>query len=833
MPPKKSALSVLRTAHFSLVNNFEYYSFLISFTVKYGKKMTRKIRANYVDRKEIQMQIKRLLAMFGVLFFALSIAAQERVVYGTVTDKKTGEPLVGATVTAMRGKVGTTADARGRYRIVMQGPQRVLLDYHYMGYKSEKRELSVRDSLKCDVQMEFTTKELNEVTVIARSEMRKLKESAMPVSVIGQRQLQGTASNINDVLARTVGVTIRNTGGMGSASRISVRGLEGKRMGMYIDEAPMSQLNNFVALNDIPTNMIERIEVYKGIVPYKFGGSALGGAVNVVTKEYPPVYLDASYEIGSFNTHQVSSVLKRSDRESGLQFGIGGVCSFAKNNYKMTLNNFDGRTVERNHDRFNKLMGGISLKATKWWFDEMKWELIGMKTRQEIQGIDLDVREAYNYSVSYVTALTLKRKNFFLDGLDFDFDAGYVIGKYGLRDKAMHRYDWDGKQLPPVSSFGGEQNNFPSDGRNRTNELTSKLNMGYTIDMHHAVNLNVYADHTSLHPKDELMDKALGFKANFPSKMNTLTMGFSYDLTLFEGRFQNAFTLKNFFFSSHSRSINTYSVSEPEPVDISKTYFGFSDALRYKFTENLMLKASFNSEVRIPTSEELIGNGYSILASPALKPERTLGMNLGLLYRHVKADGGLLEMELNGFYNQLEDMIRFTPDMIPTMARYRNFGSVRTMGLEIEAKGDVCPMLYLYANGTYQDLRDVRKTIPGTEVENPTRNMRIPNVPYLLANFGAELHKENLLGGSGQNTRLLFDASYVHQYFYDFEMSKYQERKIPTVITMDAALEHSLGDNRWTLTLKIKNLANRRTVSEFNRPLPGRSVAFKVRYLLK
>lgn len=121
-----------------------------------------------------------------------------------------------------------------------------------------------------------TTLEMKEVTVTARSEIRKLKESAMPISVIGQRQLQGTATNINDVLARTVGVTVRNTGGLGSASRISLRGLEGKRMGMYVDEVPMSQLSNFVALNDIPTNMIERIEVYKGIVPYKFGGSALG-----------------------------------------------------------------------------------------------------------------------------------------------------------------------------------------------------------------------------------------------------------------------------------------------------------------------------------------------------------------------------------------------------------------------------------------------------------------------------------------------------------------------------------------------------------------------------
>ena len=796
-------------------------------------KAKKKPSAGVLRRTDVRLHGKRLRLALLCLLCTMTISAQKAIVYGQITDDKTGEPIAGAGVSIAKDGKGTVADTNGRYTLNIQGRQQVRLNFQYLGYKTESREIALRDSVCCNIRLKPVDNVLDEVTVTTRSEMRKLRESAMPISVIGQRQLQGTASNINDVLARTVGVTVRNTGGMGSASRISVRGLEGKRMGMYIDETPMSQLSNFVALNDIPTNMIERIEVYKGIVPYKFGGSALGGAVNVVTKEYPPIYLDFSYEIGSFNTHQVSSVLKRTNRKSGLQFGVGGVVSYAKNNYKMTLANLDGRIVERDHDRFNKIMGGMSVKATQWWFDEMKWELIFMKTRQEIQGIDLNVREAYNHSTNYVTALTLKRNNFFLDGLDFDFNAGYIIGKYGLCDKAKHRYDWDGKVLPPVSSFGGEQNNFASDGNNRSNELTAKLNMGYTIDMHHALNLNIYADHNSLHPNDSLMDKSLGFRANFPSKMKTLTVGLSYDLTLFNGRFQNAFTLKEFFFSSHSRSIDIYSVKEPQPVKTSKNYIGFSNAMRYKFTNDLMLKASFNSEVRIPTSEELIGNGYSILASPALRPERTSGVNLGLLYRHIKADGGLIEVELNGFYNQLEDMIRFTPDMIPTMARYRNFGSVRTKGVELEAKGDICPLLYLYANGTYQDLRDVRKTIPGTEVENPTRNKRIPNVPYLLANFGAELHKENLFGGSGQNTRLLFDASYIHQYFYDFEVSKYQERKIPTSMTMDAALEHSFCNDRWTITFKVKNLTDRRIVSELNRPLPGRYIGIKVRYLFK
>ena len=399
-------------------------------------KAKKKPSAGVLRRTDVRLHGKRLRLVLLCLLCTMTISAQKAIVYGQITDDKTGEPIAGAGVSIAKDGKGTVADANGRYILNIQGRQQVRLNFQYLGYKTESREIALRDSVCYNIRLKPVDNVLDEVTVTTRSEMRKLRESAMPISVIGQRQLQGTASNINDVLARTVGVTVRNTGGMGSASRISVRGLEGKRMGMYIDETPMSQLSNFVALNDIPTNMIERIEVYKGIVPYKFGGSALGGAVNVVTKEYPPIYLDFSYEIGSFNTNQVSTVLKRTDRKSGLQFGVGGVVSYAKNNYKMTLANLDGRIVERDHDRFNKIMGGMSVKATQWWFDEMKWELIFMKTRQEIQGIDLNVREAYNHSTSYVTALTLKRNNFFLDGLDFDFNAGYIIGKYGLCDKA-------------------------------------------------------------------------------------------------------------------------------------------------------------------------------------------------------------------------------------------------------------------------------------------------------------------------------------------------------------------------------------------------------------
>lgn len=210
------------------------------------------------------------------------------------------------------------------------------------------------DSLKAHAKQK--EQRLGTATVVGNSVTHELKYAPQTVSLVSARQLQGTASSLNEVLNRVAGITIRSTGGVGSSSRISVRGLEGKRMGLFVNEAAIGQFSNFVNLDDIPTDMIERVEIYKGIVPYRLGGSALGGAVNVVTKEYPPHYLDASYEYGSFNTHRFNTVFKRNHAPSGLEFGIGGLYVHSDNNYEMTLHHLNDLKVRRNHDNFDKVV---------------------------------------------------------------------------------------------------------------------------------------------------------------------------------------------------------------------------------------------------------------------------------------------------------------------------------------------------------------------------------------------------------------------------------------------------------------------------------------------
>ena len=676
------------------------------------------------------------------------------------------------------------------------------------------------------------SRRLNEATVTAHAEATRLKYAPQALTLLSTRQIDGSASSLNEVLGRVAGVTIRSMGGVGSSSRISVRGLEGKRMGLYIDGTSAGQISNFVTLDDIPTDMIERVEVYKGIVPYRFGGTAMGGAVNVVLKDYPPRYLDASYEVGSYNTHRANSVFKRSFADLGLELGLGGLFVASDNDYEMTLHNQNDLRVRRGNDAFRKAVLGGSIKETKWWFDELKSEFVLTSTRQGIQGIDWDYRSAHNHASSFLVSLEAKRKNFFVEGLDFDFATAYNIGGYGLCDTARVRHAWDGRTYPTLSPLGGETGPFASDGHHRSHDWIGKLNLEYTIRPDHALNLNLYGTGTWQQPHNELMDRSLGYPANFDSRLTALTTGLSYEAFFFDRRLQTAVTAKHFLIGSRAQMLHNFYLRDIKTIHINRSEWGGNLAACYRITPLWTVKGSVASEVRIPTSEELLGNSFNILPSPDLLPERNKSLNLGLLYRRPLSDDRVWEAEINAYMSELTDMVRFTPDLLPTMARYTNFGQVRTMGIEAEIKADVTRWCYLYANGTWQDLRDRRRTFPNSKAPNPTYDLRIPNIPYLMANFGGELHWADLFG-HGQNTRLLLDASYVHRYSYDFEMGAYLEKLIPTSLTFDAAIEQRFAHRRWTLTLKVKNLTDRETVSEFNRPLPGRTCSVKLRYLLR
>ena len=683
--------------------------------------------------------------------------------------------------------------------------------------------------MRSDVSLKEQAEEISGVTVSGKSIAHQKKEQSMPVTVIDMSNLRGTVSSVQDILLKTVGITLRSSGGVGSSSRISVRGLEGKRIGFFIDELPLGEQTDYIDINDIPIDMIDRIEIYKGVVPARFGGSSLGGAINIVIREYPDKYADLSYGYESYNTHKAQGVFKRNLKQHGLVFGIGGGYTSSDNNYTFDSPFQEGLRITRNHDKYRKLIIGGSFKAKKWWFDEVELEPVFVKTYKEIQGIEYDIREAHSQSLMTGLSNKLEKDNFLTEGLNLDMFNGLVLTKMNFIDKATRRYEWDGSSYPTPSRYGGEAGyNYPSDSDDKKLTFINKTNLEYILTERHSLNINSVFSMANGTPKDDLKTLSLGKQVNFNSQMRSWISGLTYDFRTLNDVFLNSLTVRHYMYTMHTQMAPLF-VPGKYDVDVSKSDFGVNNAMRYRFLPSLMGKLSAGYEVRIPSETELLGDGIAVIPSPDLLPERNLSANLGLLFDLTGKHPTNAQIEMNFFYMYLQDMIRYTAGLIG--AQYQNFGEMRTLGVEFEAKADVLPSLYLYGNTTYQDLRDTRAYEPESTVPNPTKNKRMPNIPYLMANAGLEFHRENLFGGTGQNTRLFADVAFVEEYYYDFEMTQLQKRRIPRSTTIDIGFEHSFLNNKVFLSGKVRNITNEKTLSEFNRPLMGINGGVKLRVI--
>ncbi len=498
---------------------------------------------------------------FMLLCFCGVSISQTAIIKGIVVDANNEEPLVGANIYVEQTKRGETTGNNGGFYINGLSAGSYDLTISYMGYHTQTEKVTLRagETRKITVRLKEEFKSLGEVTVTAKSEARRLREQAMPISVISMSQLQGTVNSVADILTKTVGVTLRSSGGVGGVSRVSVRGLEGKRIGFFIDGTPMNDNSDFIDINDIPVDMIDYIEIYKGVVPAKFGGSAMGGAVNIVIKEYPDRYADVSYSIESFNTHKTQLVAKRNLKEKGIIFGIGGGYTYSDNNYVMESPYIDGLKIKRNHDQFKKWILGGSFRARKWWFDEVEIEPIILRTDRQIQGIETDIRSAAIRSQVFGLANKLEKKDLFVEGLDFEMSTSVVYSIYNLIDTAKVWYDWYGNSYPTSSPYGGELGNrYASNSDDRKFVVLHKLNLEYLLHKQHSLNLNSLFTLANGYPNDELRTLSLGKQTMFDSRMRSLVGGLTYDFRSRDEKFLNSLTGRYYLYTMNTRQADVY-----------------------------------------------------------------------------------------------------------------------------------------------------------------------------------------------------------------------------------------------------------------------------------
>lgn len=678
-------------------------------------------------------------------------------------------------------------------------------------------------------------KGLQEVVIkgetISQQQVREIRQSPFAASVLEGKLFINRATDISHIISQIPGISIRNEGGLGSPSRLNIHGLEGRQVALFINGDPVYSPDGSFGITDIPVQVIKRIEVYKGLVPAKYGADGLGGVLNIETLDiYNRDYVDLTYQYGSFNTHRSTAILKKWLDAPGILLGCSGFLNYSDNNYWMDVPEQDIR-VRRNHDQYTS--GAIFLKAEfkKWWFDAANIEYSHYLNRKDIQGLKNDIRNAQSSSSIGTIGFKVEKKGFLFKNLDLISSTNIPISQYNLTDTSKHIWDFRGNYH--YLHTGGETDQFPHQLINNQAALLHRLNLNYSINPNHNLSLNHTLKYNHLTSQDEPAFKLAGYHtSSYPSSLLTQITGLAHQFLTVENKFQNQFLIKFYQFRSKVTDTKHRRLQEISPENKhAKSFLGYGNGISFLIFPQLRGKISYEHAFRMPDPEELFGDGLFIAPSNNLIPEQADNFNASLQFNQQDFLGiKKIGFELNGFYKRINHMIRLLSDGF--VLGYTNVDQAKVEGLEAECKLDFNTNWYAHMNLTYQNLHDIAPFVPGTNVPSPTYGLRLPNIPWIYGGFGVAYQQQGLFSISKHEySRIYLESSYTGSYYFNWNISKNQNRSIPEVFYHNIGLEQSFRQGKYTLGAEIRNLSDERVYNQYNMPLPGRSLNFKLRYI--
>lgn len=222
-------------------------------------------------------------------------------VFGHVLDKKTKEHLPYVTV-ALKGTVtGTVTDATGHYFLKNLPEGNFVLEVSYLGYKTLSRSVTLRKgkTLEENFELEEDAVALDGVVVSANRNETKRRLAPTLVNVLDAKLFEHTQStDLSQGLKFQPGVRVETNCQNCGFTQVRINGMDGPYSQILIDSRPVfSALAGVYGLEQIPANMIERVEVMRGGGSALFGSSAIAGTINIITKEPMSNSAGVSHEI--------------------------------------------------------------------------------------------------------------------------------------------------------------------------------------------------------------------------------------------------------------------------------------------------------------------------------------------------------------------------------------------------------------------------------------------------------------------------------------------------------------------------------------------------------
>lgn len=765
----------------------------------------------------------------------------------TISGKISGEhgnPLAGVNIQLLGTAINAKTNTSGFYQIENLAKGSYTIEVSADGYISKKQTIVLENSQNTSVtitleKVDKTSKEaetLNDVVVKGLSEKRKKEETAQAVSVIEMREAKFKTTDLGEVLAQTQGISVRRTGGLGSRTNFSMNGLTGNQIRFFLDGIPLDYHGYTFGISTVPVNLIDRVEVYKGVVPIEFGADALGGAVNLITPKIKPNFSGSfSAQAGSFGTYRTSLVLSNYDQKTGFFIKGSGFYDTSQNNYKVDVDIPDAAgkikkvTVPRFHDAYKgygaQLVTGI---RDRIWAKELSIEGFYTDYTKEIQHNQLMVGVPYGEVMTYrkSAGTVLTYRNDFGENFKVDFISGYNYRERQFKDVSDYVYNWYGQRIEgSAGNVKGEisESTGPSDTYTWNNDVFSRLKASWKINDHYAVSFTSAPTYSKQTGDDRLID---GYDpATAVKELFTWINGADFKINAFNDKLENLFFVKNYLqkINSEEKIPSNNSVIKE---NISGNYFGLGNGFRFKFNEQFSTRLTYEYATRLPQTDELFGDGQFIQGNLNLKPERSHNVNFELFFKSKpNYDAGSWQVQTNLFLRKIDNQILFVPSLDRNNS-YQNVFAATSKGIEVSgswtSKND---RLSFHANSTYQHFyNDSSEGIFAAY-----KGDRVPNQPYFFANGGVNYSFHNLIGESDKLS-LFLDARYVYEFFRSWESASVNPFVIPSQQTFDFGTTYHSSFNKlkYALTAEIQNLTNEKNYDFFGVQKPGRSFNIKL-----
>ena len=243
---------------------------------------------------------------------------------GHVIEKKSEENIPFANVFIVETKDGTTSNESGHFEFKQMRPGKYTIRVSAMGYQTQTKEVTVSKEYATVVHFEMIDEALKieELVVSANRNEVSRREAPVVVNIAGPKLIETVNStDLAKTLNYLPGLRVENNCQNCGFPQVRINGLEGPYSQILINSRPVvSALSGVYGLEQIPVNMIERVEVVRGGGSALFGANAVGGTINIITKD--PVN----------NSFQISSNLSSMNDEAWEQYMGANASLVSKDN---------------------------------------------------------------------------------------------------------------------------------------------------------------------------------------------------------------------------------------------------------------------------------------------------------------------------------------------------------------------------------------------------------------------------------------------------------------------------------------------------------------------